>query len=234
MIQLLPGISKQKTGGLEEPLVPQFFFLFWLLCQTLVKTTGPWLKLYAFTDFRDPWLPRPPQLCVSEKQGNHVWGRLALSLDLFNHWAETVGSWGKCWDNTPCGHQGCSVSPQESSAFFALVLNITKEKWGRGMRPIPGMIPDFLNCRLGGNIHPKHTDTHPSHRHTLYTHLPHTQRHIIHTDTHTTHTHHTHRHIQTHTMYRHTQTHTPHTQTYTDTHNVQTDTHTTHTDTHTE
>ena len=31
MIQLLPGISKQKTGGLEEPLVPQFFFLFWLL-----------------------------------------------------------------------------------------------------------------------------------------------------------------------------------------------------------
>ena len=59
-----------------------------------------------------------------------------------------------------------------------------------GVRPVPGRIPDFLNCRPRGNIQPKH-------RHT-----PFTQTHTVHTLSIHRHTHRTYQdtpHTQTHT-----------------------------------
>ena len=88
-------LSPKVWWRFRSPWSLSFSFCFGFRCGILVKTTGPWPKLQAFTDFSDPWLPRPPQLCVSEKPGNHVWGHLALSSDLFNHRAETGGSQGK-------------------------------------------------------------------------------------------------------------------------------------------
>ena len=38
-----------------------------------------------------------------------------------------------------------------------------------GVRPVPGRIPDFLNCRPRGNIHPKHRHTPFTQTHTVHT-----------------------------------------------------------------
>ena len=72
-----------------------------------------------------------------------------------------------------------------------------------GVRPVPGMTPDFLNCRPRGNIHPKHRHTPFTQTHTVYTLSIHRHTQCTYQDTLHTHTH------TTHTDTPYTQTHTP-------------------------